>query len=90
MDDLDGADQQFRDAWMLDARSHEAVFGLASIHAAKGIRPEAAWLQRVAIRLLWRNIGRHISRRALTRLPEQAPFSRPFPVPGRHENIFPR
>ncbi len=82
MNDLEGADQQFRDAWMLDPRGHEAVFGLASIHSAKGNRPEATQLQRVALRLLWRNIGRHISRLALTRIATVSTFFRSLPGSG--------
>ncbi|MBT3398881.1 MAG: tetratricopeptide repeat protein [Rhodospirillaceae bacterium] len=63
--DSDGAYRQFHDAWILDPRNHEAVFGLAAARAAKGNRAEATHLQRMALRLLRRNVGRHFGRKIL-------------------------
>lgn len=81
-DDHEGAFLQFRDAWILDPRAHEAVFGLASTSAAKGDRAEATQLQKIALRLLRRNAGRHLRRRLLGGIAGIAAFLRYIPGSG--------
>jgi len=80
--DTEGADQQFRDAWILDPRAHEAVFGLAGTQAAMGRRTEATHLQRIAFRLLRRNLARHVSRRLLGRAADMTALVRTLPGTG--------
>ena len=80
--EIGDADRQFRDAWMLDPRGHEAVFGLASTRARQGHRPEASQLQRIALRLLRRNICRHITRRLLAQAARISSYFRAIPGSG--------
>lgn len=80
--DFDGAYQQFHDAWILDPRAHEAVFGLAGTQAAMGKRAEATQLQRIAFRLLRRNMARHLGRRLLARAADIAALVRSIPGAG--------
>ncbi len=82
LEDYDAANQQFRDAWILDPRSHEAAFGLASTYSAKGDRAEAAQLQRIALRLLRRNTGRYVNRNLLTRAANIAAYFQTIPGAG--------
>ncbi|MEK9832591.1 MAG: tetratricopeptide repeat protein [Rhodospirillaceae bacterium] len=42
LDDPEGAERQFREAWTLDPSSHEAAFGLAITLATRGQRSDAA------------------------------------------------
>lgn len=82
MDDPESAYRQFHDAWILDPRSHEAVFGLAAARAATGNRAEATQLQRMALGLLRRNAGRHFGRRLLARAAGIAAFVQTIPGAG--------
>lgn len=82
LDDPDGAYRQFRDAWILDPRAHEAVFGLAATRAASGNRAEATQLQRMALRLLRRNVSRQLSRRLLGRAADIGALVRTIPGAG--------
>ena len=81
--DSEGAYQQFHDAWILDPRDHEAVFGLAAARAANGHRADAAQLQRIAFRLLRRNVGRHFSRKLLGCAADIGALMRTIPGAGQ-------
>lgn len=82
LDDQEGAERQFRDAWTLDPGSHEAAFGLASTLATRGQRSDAAQVQRVALRLLRRSMGRHLARQVLSQLAGLSAFVRTLPGRG--------
>lgn len=85
--DHDGAYRQFHDAWILDPRAHEAAFGLASTSAALGNRADATQLQRAALRLLRRNIGRHVSGMFLARLAGLTALLRTLPGSGTRREL---
>ncbi|MDA0786501.1 MAG: sulfotransferase [Proteobacteria bacterium] len=83
MDNNDAAHQQFRDAWILAPRSHEALFGLAGTSAAMGNRAEATQLQRIALRLLRRNMVRNLTRHVLARVADICALVRTIPGTGQ-------